>query len=217
MVARNRVVISGQIDAGGAAGTDEWSVGFHYGAPGTVVEGQQALTDWANSIGNLLTETLNYVTLKTALTTRGSIRSVACYQYGASGPAVGVGAADFTVIGTSAANKPAQCAVVATLNTGLAGRSYRGRAYWPMLGYAFLNSTLVLEQSTCSAIATAMAQLLTDIGQAAGDPQPALGVYSATRDVMTPVTSISVGNVIDTQRRRRSELVETKQSSTYPQ
>lgn len=116
---------------------------------------------------------------------------------GASYAATGIGSA-----------LPPQCSTVVTLRTPFASRSDTGRFYLP--GPNSTNTTAVgrLLPAAASSIAARLVAAF-EAGNAA-----ALGVtlivYSRTHRSTTEVNAIDVGDVVDTQRRRRDKLVENR-------
>lgn len=94
------------------------------------------------------------------------------------------------------------------LSTGLRGRSFRGRFYWPGLGTAFINGNQ-LNTGVATAIQTSANLLRTNL--AAGSPSDRLVVTSyrtggswRTTAVSTEVTAASTHANVDSQRRRLS-------------
>lgn len=124
-----------------------------------------------------------------------------------------------TVTGSGGANAglPNQAAMVWSLKTGFAGRSYRGRLYFP----GFVESTTTNGSFNSAIVTSTQSSLNTTIGTygAAGtDPDYQWGVYSlklgATRDggghitaydlsKFYPFTAAIVRAAVGTQRRRR--------------
>lgn len=110
---------------------------------------------------------------------------------------------------------PPQDCVVASLRTPQTGRRGRGRMYLPPFDRAVM-SNLVLSSSaaddTASAVKTFLEALRLDAGSGGiwatpivtGAPYTAYGV----------VNTVQVGNVIDTQQRRRASIEETRVSET---
>jgi hypothetical protein len=89
--------------------------------------------------------------------------------------------------------------------------------YWPCLNATFASNTVLLSASDTADLADDAAQLLTDIGTAAGvDFAMKPCVASTVLGVTTLISKIRVGNVIDTQRRRRNQLQETYAESPVP-
>lgn len=110
--------------------------------------------------------------------------------------------------GTSEAEMlPFQVAEVISLRTDLATRSGRGRFYLPPLvttsmdsGRMAASSQLILLDAASSMMSTLNTAMLEPV------------VYSRSTLAGTPITSIDVGDVYDTQRRRRDQLVEVRMS-----
>lgn len=123
------------------------------------------------------------------------------------------------ISGTGIATKPYQTSVVASLLTGFAGASRRGRLYWPALG-AGISGNLRLNSPTAAATATDMSAYLRAIQTAISAQTKFAGsrlvVFSQKLGVKTPVTEISVGDVLDVQRRRRDRAVESRSTASYP-
>lgn len=215
MPAHNVVRIAGLMPGG-----EVWSVNPRYLSPGAgPVLDYDELLEWAEAIGTLTQALVAGAPLRQLLSTAASITSVRVEYITASG-LMGQAAEwvpALPVAGGGSPTKPFQSAIVGSLLTGRPGRSFRGRLYWPALNISLNTTTLRIESGVAQGYANALADYLTDIGNAApnGDPA-ALVVVSQTRDVATPVTSISVGNVLDVQRRRRDALEELRVSQTYP-
>jgi len=100
---------------------------------------------------------------------------------------------------------PFQCATVVSLLTASATRHGRGRFYLPPL------AALVLDGGRISAASLAV---LDTAWTAFFDSLNTDGVTPVVRNrtghVSTTVTSARIGDVIDTQRRRRNKLTETQ-------
>lgn len=119
--------------------------------------------------------------------------------------------------GTGTQVQPNQCAVVVSLLTGQAGRSRRGRIYVPWLSSGLTAGRLVAAQVTAAADrAAVLAVQARDWGFGGPTLSGELVVASATYGYNTPVTQIRIGNVMDTQQRRRDDLVEEYQSRVLP-
>nr|CRY96608.1 hypothetical protein [uncultured prokaryote] len=212
MVARNKLVINGTL---GFAAQEAFSCSIHYGpGPNGLVANPTDLSEWADSVMGAISTGPGNVLL--AMDDSARITGVTAYVYGGSGPALAAGASTAAPIEGEggAADLPPQCALVVSLLTGFVGASRRGRFYWPATGCT-IGSSYTLTTPTTAQIASEFATLLDNFGVGGGGVtglQPV--VYSQVLDTLTPVLSVSVGNVIDTQRRRRDNLVETY--STYP-
>ena len=103
---------------------------------------------------------------------------------------------------------PPQCSIVATLRTDLAGKSDTGRFYLP--GPVATNTTSAgrMDTTTTGAVAARLVAAF-EAGNGASLGNEVI-VYSRTHRSITTVRSIDVGDVIDTQRRRRDKLVENR-------
>lgn len=99
---------------------------------------------------------------------------------------------------------PFQCATVVTLITAVANRHGRGRFYLPPLGALVLEGGRINAAAT-SNLDTAFTAFFDEMNT--GGLQPV--VRNRSGHISTPVTEARVGDVIDTQRRRRNKLSET--------
>lgn len=118
--------------------------------------------------------------------------------------------------GTGAVILPNQVAWVASLRTDEAGRTARGRCYFPATGVT-LGADGLANTPSASAFANSFGSLLADVSSLHTDPTAEIQVYSRTLDVLRPVTRVLVDATLDTQRRRRNKLVSPYVTSgTYP-
>jgi len=99
---------------------------------------------------------------------------------------------------------PAQCTSAVSTLSALATRSGRGRFYLPALAISTMATGKLSSTNVTTMVAGAKAMFDSLLGAGL---QPVL-VNTKTK-VVTTVTSFKVGNVVDTQRRRRNKLVET--------
>lgn len=120
--------------------------------------------------------------------------------------------------GTGTNAHPYQTSVVLSLRTATPGPSGRGRLYWPGTGAQLNTATLRLaatfNTSAASAAKTYLSGLATAIQATVTGVSPV--VWSRKTSLLQPVTSIQVGDVLDTQRRRRDTLIESIASIAYP-
>lgn len=107
---------------------------------------------------------------------------------------------------------PPQSAVVVSLLTDTPGGSGRGRMYWPALGATLDTTTARLSAPTTQVVADGFNAYLEDVRDALATAFPTIGfdlaVRSKTTHTTPHVTRLRVGNIIDTQRRRRDSLRE---------
>lgn len=199
-------------------GGEVWSVNLRWAQPGDDLETFEQLSQWASDIGTALVASTTISPLRVAMSAACTINLVRT-EFVATGGEL-VAAADFTLptplAGSNTPTKPFQTAIVCSLLTLRPGRSYRGRIYWPALGIAMEASTLRLALGTRTSLLTGFAALFDLIRDAApAEDQPNLIVASATAGVNTQVQQIAVGDVLDTQRRRRDSLQEQYSIAPY--
>lgn len=114
--------------------------------------------------------------------------------------------------GAVASVQPPQLAIAHSLLTNATrGRAHRGRVYPPMQITGVDNSGRI-SAGICSELANSMGGLIRDLNRNLGGWQ--VVVASGIDGTIRPVTKVEVGNVVDTQRRRRGHLPETYWSST---
>lgn len=146
------------------------------------------------------------------------VTSVSGYVYDAGGNLVEQAiTTSAPVAGTALATLPHSSAIVASLLTGIPGRSYRGRLYLPLAGAQISTVDMLLPSTSRQTIADEVAEALDelrsagyDVGADGLDPV----VVSTTLTLSTPITQVRVGSVPDVQRRRRNALIETYSTAT---
>lgn len=121
--------------------------------------------------------------------------------------------------GTSALLLPPQSALVMSLRTDSPGASGRGRCYWPCLVQSLdVNGRVSAANQT--AILADFKAYMTGIRSDLATAFPTIGFDLAVRSKSTSstphVTRIQLGNVVDTQRRRRDSLPESYAATTFP-
>jgi len=106
---------------------------------------------------------------------------------------------------------PFQCATVVSLLTASATRHGRGRFYLPPLAALVLDGGRI-SAASLAVLDTAWTAFFSSLN---GDNITPV-VRNRTGHVSTTVTSARIGDVIDTQRRRRNKLTETQVVVTVP-
>lgn len=203
------------IDGGLGGGVERWTVGVHYqGTVDDAVTDEAALATWAETVRALFASNGTWApSLKALLGSNGSITRVRTYAYATPGtPAIAAGVSSGAAVpGTNSLTMPPQCSLVVSLMTSVPGRRTRGRFYWPNLTSTISADLRRSGNPTTATLATAFGLAIEDWGLAATDATLVPVVVSAAGGGrVTTVTSLSVGDVIDTQRRRRDALVENR-------
>lgn len=124
--------------------------------------------------------------------------------------------------GTGTVNGMLQQSAVVDLDTGRNGRSYQGRVYLPHTGVAPAD-THQLSQGQTDNIVNAVIVIIGDLVQAFDGHYDSSSivpvVYSPTKAIVTPVTSLSADSRLDVQRRRaksQTPLHHSTQAYTGP-
>lgn len=114
-------------------------------------------------------------------------------------------------VGAGSAGMPNQIATCLTLLSQTPGRSGKGRIYLPLLGATLTAGTGRIVTATVTKIAGASVVLLNTLNNvltAQSGTVVAIQSQAAVNGGSHPVRSIRVGDVFDTQRRRRDSLAE---------
>lgn len=217
-MAFNRVNIDGTL----VGGAERFTVGVAYqGSASSAVTDSGALSAWADRIMGAFNGAAGTwgPTLRANVGSTSTISRVRIYAYDApGGSATALGQSSVaSVAGSGTVLLPPQCSVVASLLTNVPGRRTRGRMYWPFLAGVISSGGTFAGPTSPANLAVAFASMLASIGNLAEstiNPRPV--IVSVAGNVVTPVTSVSVGNVIDTQRRRRDSIVETRSFANVP-
>lgn len=218
-----------RVRVGGLLYSDaSWSVGIGFGRrgganglPADPGDATGFLEDWADAIKALNNGNVLSIRLRQCLSVAGNINMIRVSRIGAEGreTAVAIINVGEPPAGDGNALHDAQTAIAVSLQTGRPGASYRGRFYMPALG-------LGLSQGRFGALPTQ--ELATDAAgwlNQVGDAAPAVAgtgvmrpiVASNTRSVLTEVTSVRVGNRLDSQRRRAESQEEVYGVAAVPE
>lgn len=127
------------------------------------------------------------------------------------------------VTGQGAPTFPSTSSVVLSLRTSTPGGRGRGRLYWPLLSASVQAQTFRLPATYTQNMATAASSYLTLIQNAIRDNAGVFPFTSINTCVVSRasgerphITRIMVGDVVDTQRRRRDRLAEAYASAAFP-
>lgn len=206
-----------------------WSVnprfGFHNGGVFAQTNpGALALEQWAAAIGALNTGNVLPASLRALLSTSLSIEGIRCEVQTLTGQMVQ--AAEFTLptpaVGTQSLIRPLSVAACFTLNRGASfGRSGRGRLFFPACAGPGLNASARVAEATRTSLSADLVTWLKAVRDAfpdpAGPPSDTLRplVWSKTRGTTQWVQNVAMGDVLDSQRRRRDALRESYSLAAY--
>ena len=120
-------------------------------------------------------------------------------------------------LGTGTGRLPFQAAWVLSLRTAAVGARGRGRLYWPATGVSLSAQTLRPVSADVATYLTGWQTYLTNLRNAVASVITGadLAVWSRAGNQLNEVNVIQVGDVLDTQRRRRDALVETYQQTLF--
>lgn len=113
---------------------------------------------------------------------------------------------------------PFQTSAVVSLRTNTPGPSGRGRLFWPATGVTLSATTYRIDPTQLNAFMLGVKTYLSAV-QSAIDVTldgVSLCVWSRAQSALRPVVSLQVGDVADTQRRRRDTLTENISATSYP-
>jgi len=205
---------------GTTSGGEVWSINPVFDPTaewGTTVD-QTALDAAAAAIAALNPGVFPLGQLSTAMSVTGARLEV---RDDASDDLIGISIATRAtpLAGTGAAKLPPQSAIVVSIRTNTPGASGRGRVYWPAMG-ATLLATGRLDSAAMATFITQFRTYLTAQRDALATAFPAIGFNLAVRSKTTHTTPhavrIQVGDVVDTQRRRRDNLAESYSTLSFP-
>lgn len=180
---------------------EEWSFTLHTTGSGTLTAAQAA---WDAAVGSMWTGGLDAIVSSVVSCTETTTASL--------DPATGKQQSRLSTSTTRAGaaageTLPAQCACAVSTRTALATRSGRGRFYLPPFEVSVMSSGVLSASAVGTTLAAAQA-LFASLSGAGLAPV----LLNRSSMAQTPITALDVGNVIDTQRRRRNKLIEARQS-----
>lgn len=197
-------------------GLEHWSTGFYCGAPGAdaTVPTEAFLSIVNDAWKTFFQTTTAYVSGYYQTTEiRGAL-------LGTDGKTIPGGINHFYVNtpysgGSGNSALPPQTALVATLATATPrGLGSKGRMYLPGINTA-VKADGHIDSTAATQIATALSTFLKAVNATVEQPGVVITASAGSKPplvgpgVNRVVTAVKVGNVYDTQRRRRNELVET--------
>ena len=212
---------------GSLGGVEVWSTSNSWGIFGLAPDSpDQATTDaMAAALRTFLVAANVPTNLRGPLSTISTIDSVRVELRAEDETTLSVAETLLTtpVAGLGTASKTPQDAIVFSLRTSTPGARGRGRMYWPAIATT-LSTSFQLSSPTAANVAADAKTFLAGIGTAmngvyiaeASARRVVLAVRSGTDHACRDVTSIQVGSILDTQRRRRDNLPEAYTSVLYP-
>lgn len=207
-------------------GGEEWQTGFYVGyADQDAQTPTQAYADlvrdqwaaWMATTGSFISYNYTFTAVKAVLLEKNG-------KYGSNTPVESF-PTSAVAGGYTGGEMPPQVALVATLIGGSGkGLGGKGRMYLPGI-CAPIDPTGHILNTTCQGIATSLAGIFNQldssmdapghvINVSRGHKTDLLGVVSYDNARNVKVNGVRVGNVYDTQRRRRNALAETYYAAT---
>lgn len=199
-----RLVFSGTL----GPDVDEWQVRLH-GQVHVVGIEPNWQQDYVNAAADAWGSRIMESTAPVFTATDTVLTGVSLYKLDTSGHTEFIWPADpdhVNVAGTGGDSLPSEVAVCVSLETGILGRSYRGRSYLPGLAKAACGADGTINTTYYEHIADRYADLVTalDSHLDGGDSFINIGILSETKGIFTEVIGVKAGNVFDVQRRRRN-------------
>lgn len=212
---------------GGLGDAEVWTCGLSYRNfelfPASMT--QTMIESLATRLVTVIDATAIGSNLRTLISSSAEIRGWRVEQHEEDESLANVAEAFYAtaIAGTGTPTKTPQDAVVISLRTSTPGARGRGRVYLPALG-ASLNASFRLTGPTPAVILAGARGLFRLIGDQINAEWAAnsiavtaeLCVRSVTAHQSRKVERVQVGDVLDTQRRRRDRIPENYSVLTYP-
>jgi len=182
---------------------EEWSFGVYTNSSGSLAAAQTA---WANGVTDFASVAyLGDLAPEVAFTEISTVEinpSTGKQLTGVTDPR--------SEVGTSAATScPYQCSPVVSFRTATLSRAGRGRIYAAPPAVAVITDGRLTSTAAGNLADSAQAML-----QALDTGGCTPVIYHRAAGTTTNITTIDVGDVVDTQRRRRNKLIEVRTSRT---
>jgi hypothetical protein len=113
---------------------------------------------------------------------------------------------------------PAFCSVAYSwkASTHPRGPAANGRVYPPNYAAPLVYGSSVIADDTATTLVGAAQQLLAVVQNELGTQHTSPGIFSKIGGAAGNITSVKIGNVVDTQTRRKRKVPERYQAGTYP-
>jgi len=195
-----------------AGGAEKWSCGIATEPPTELaVEDRQA---WIDAAAQFVKDELFTGGFASNFGNATTYNTASWFGYDADGNQVerwDASGSGWHGAGGFSTNMPTEVAVCDSLLTPFAGRRGRGRIYLGGLSTGVLAASGRLDATKAQDLANAVSGLCEDINGIAGGVHAM--VYSAADGDLKHITNVQVGDVFDSQRRRRFSLFEARYSS----
>jgi hypothetical protein len=184
---------------------ETWSFNIHTTGAGTLAAAQAgavaaATALWTGALDAFIADDVVLTEVSTASLDEATDRQISRLADDVNLPGVSVGE-----------SLPFQCALAVSWRTDFATRAGRGRIYLPPISVANMAGGRVGAGSV-----TGIVDAVNAFWGALDTAGLALVIRSKTSHTSVAVTGGNVGNVIDTQRRRRNKLIEIRTPLTAP-
>lgn len=188
---------------GSLYGTDQWSIGFHFTTAGAVAPAS-SLKGITEAFYTSLPSSDRHASAKLGFIKFNEIDHLTGKYVNTGATNAAYWAPEFSSVG-NAGLLPQGC-LCATLTTAKArGRGHSGRVYLP--AYQAVNTTGHVDSGRCETFANTVATYLNAV--TLFDPGLTAVVWSKVGNSVEPIIGVKVGDVVDTQRRRRGQIKES--------
>lgn len=193
--------------AGSMSGGEQWETGFWMTGTGVhdgATANAQAELIWGTLTSSDASGAMRITSIR-IWDVSITFSEVRCYLYldGVHAAAIGSFVPAVPIHGQAPGNiMPHQISACMTLNTGLAGRSHRGRMYLPATALS-LSAGGMFQHPDIDPVVAAWATAFTDIN-AANDGK--IVVCSRKLGITTPVSGVAIDSIPDVIRRRAKQL-----------
>lgn len=207
-----RVVLGGQVSP-----QDVWSISlwFTIGELAGTPTQAQANTIATAMLSSFHTNFWAAAGVTSSISPLTSLSSCTAYFYDGTSSAAGTqGTAVQTVQPGSGSTSPAYVALAASLITGRAGRSGKGRVFLPMTGLSISATTMQVTSvvAIANAFKAALAGMVASFTVGGGSVTTVACVYSRKLNQLNSIDAISVDSLPDTQHGRTNKATAAAKS-----
>lgn len=205
---------------GALPGGEDWSVNPVYQIGG-VSTAEDITSDQATAIAVACAAVVAPAGVLGALSTSTNINGirVEARRWDGTLAALGEAVKGSPQAGTGGQAHPYQTSAVLSLRTAGLGASGRGRVYWPATGITLGATNLRPNAGAVTPVLSGLKSYLGLLAAAANTittNDVVLSVWSRKNNSTQPVVNLQMGDIMDTQRRRRDAAIETYQTVAWP-